>query len=291
MYLDSGFSLKDKKKYLLLHALVYFINYLIAQKDTNTPHNDLDVRYTPVGSIFSNTKNNPKSNKRLFDPTDVTYGIKFMPAELIRGNLVFENEINISNSFNITCAIGYNIFEGYLVKNNISLFYDIPPSTLSAYEAMSKGTYQNGGAFFSIGFKSYGEDFWDLSFFFNDGDPFNDLYVFLRYERYAYNYLVASIIDNISVTGSQAFKIVNNHLNYGIGFSAVKDGKIKTIHDFYLGAGVKFFSYTSFKTETIYNSNVGTSGSAIYTTEYKNAGKSTGLDFSVTFGYSIGFGF
>jgi hypothetical protein len=291
MCLDLDFSLKDKRKYLLLLIFYLFVIYsLSAQKETNSPHNDLDGRYTPAESIFSNTKNSPKSNKSLFDATDISYGIKFMPVELVRGNLVFENEINISNSSNITCAIGYNILESYLAKSNLSLFYDIPLNTLSAYEAMSTGAYQNGGAFFSIGFKSYAEDFWDLSFFFNDGDPFNGLYAFLRYERYASNYFVAPIIDNIPVSGSRAFKIVNNHLNYGIGFSAVKDGKVKTIHDFYLGAGVKIFSYTNFKKESIYNSNAGTTG-PVYTTEYRNAGKSTGVDFSFTFGYSIGFGF
>ena len=287
---DLGFSLKVKKKYLFLIIFVLSIKCIFGQKDSNTAQNDLDKRYTPVGSIFSDIKGNSKNNRGSFASTDLSYGIKFMPIELIRGNLVFESEIKISNSSNITCAIGYNIFESYLAKRNFSLLYDRPLNSVSPNEAMSTGTYQNGGAYISIGFKSYAEDFWDLSFFFNEGDSFNGLYAFLRYERYASNYFVAPIIDNIHVSGSRAFKIVNNHLNYGIGFSVVKDRKVKMIHDFYLGSGVKIFTYTNFKTQTIYNNNAGIPGS-IYTTEYKNAGKNTGVDFSLTFGYSIGIGF
>jgi hypothetical protein len=154
MCLDLVFSLKNKRKYSLLFTFHLFVIYsLSAQKDSNGLQNDLDGLYTPAGSIFSSTKNSPKSNKSLFDPTDVTYSFKFMPVELIRGNLAFENEINISNSSNITCAIGYNVFESYLANSSVKLFYDIPLSTLSPYKAMSTGAYQNGGAFFSNGFK------------------------------------------------------------------------------------------------------------------------------------------
>jgi hypothetical protein len=290
MCLDLGFSLKVKKKYLFFIVFVLSIKLIMAQKDSNTSQSDLDKRYTPAGSIFSNTKSNSKNNRGLFESTDLSYGIKFMPVELIRGNLVFENEINISNSSNITCAIGYNIFESYLAKSNVSLLYDSPLSSLSPNEAMSTGTYQNGGAFFSIGFKSYAEDFQDLNFFFSDGKPFNGLYSFIRYERYSYNYLVAPLVDNVPVSGSRAFKITNNHINYGIGFSVVRDGKVKTIHDFYLGTGLKIFSYNNFKKQTVSNSNTGASAS-IYTMEYVDVGKNTSVDFSLTFGYSIGFGF
>jgi hypothetical protein len=248
--------------------------------------NDLDKSYSPVESIFSSGKAS-KKNRNKFGSTDISYGLKFMPAELIRGNLVFENEINLPNSsVNITCALGYNIMESFVEKNGFDLLSGSSSSYLSPEDAVNNGVYQSGGPFISIGFKAYTNDLWNYNIFYSDGDPFNGLYYFLRYERYNYNYLLAPIIKNYPVNGDRNFKITNNHVNYGLGYSAVTSGNIKTIHDFYIGFGLKLSSYTNYKPQAVFNSNNFTN-----TIEYSYLGKRTSADLSCTIGYSLGFGF
>lgn len=289
MFLVLAFSLRFPKKYFLPVFFIFSVNQVFSQQGSSAILNELDKKYAPEESIFST--NAAKKNRDKFASTDLYYGLQFLPFELTKGNLVFENEINIPNScVNITLGLGYNIVSSYIDKNGLGFFDNNDAKSIDLATAINKSAYQKGGLYLSFGIKSYANNIADLNPFFSDGTPFNGLYSFFKIEHFSYSYKLPSIINNQPVIGNKDCKIIQNSLNYGIGYSFVTAGKIKTVHDFYIGMGLKEAIFPYFKQDIM--QTYGPNGLITsYGTQYSSTGNKTNFGFSFTFGYSFGIGF
>lgn len=110
MFLVLAFSLRFPKKYFLPVFFIFSVNQVFSQQGSSAILNELDKKYAPEESIFST--NAAKKNRDKFVSTNLYYGLQFLPFELTKGNLVFENQIKIPNScVNVTFGLGYNVIE------------------------------------------------------------------------------------------------------------------------------------------------------------------------------------
>jgi hypothetical protein len=265
-------------------ALLLLNLQLLAQKKELSPVNALDDMYTPRGSIFQQVKASPgKSRER----EEISYAIKFMPVDLFRGNLVFENEWNIpGTAVNLVGGVGYHVSQGGFERDGMDLTLDTEAGEgLAVEDAFSYGTYKKGGLFYSMGAKFYGNVGW----YYNTGaSAFYGIYTSLKYEHYKYSYTLNPVIKGIPVTGSRDYNITSNVIHWGVGCSGVTNGKIKTYHDVYVGVAVNVRSYSRFDTQSAYPYYQYGYGQG---SEYIVNGRSQQVNFMLDFGYCIGLAF
>lgn len=287
MHLDLAFNLKKYLACCLTLLLACGATRIFAQK-TNEP-NELDKKYEPKGSVFSSEQ--LKKNKNSDSYSDVRYGIKFMPFQLLYRNVAIENEITLGRS-NVTLllGIGYN-FAASNYNNSIGLFSGSSYATdLNVKTAVTNGRYQKGGPFVMGGMKFYVTEFRNIYSYYassssNAGTPFQNLYNYIRICYFNYHYYLDPVINGYPISGSRDYKIDVTKFLYGIGGSLVTGQKVKLIHDFYLGVGIKLLGYPDFTTEYIYSSTNGSDP------VYRAKGRDSDIGFALEFGYAIGFGF
>ncbi|MBA3681281.1 MAG: hypothetical protein H0W73_08980 [Bacteroidetes bacterium] len=276
------------KKQLILLFFITIGCFSYSQKDSSGRLNNLDNSYTPNGGAFGQN-NNQKSNKFLNNSPNIVYSLKFLPFDLLRGNLVLENEINIYNGSNLTFGLGYNTFGNFIEENFADLRgWSTSKNYLTVYDALSSGKYIKGGVFASIGYKAYSEGINWLGFYAADGTAFSGLFSFLKVSYFSYSYLLPSTVKGVFVYGDRTFRSQCTMINSGIGYSFATHGKIKTVHDFYLGLGVKINSYSSFaKSYDLSNIQNG----VVDPYYISNGNRSSASLGSLNIGYSFGIGF
>jgi hypothetical protein len=270
--------LKAQKKYLLPIAAFLLSLHAAAQENPSKTPNLLDTKYEPDGMLFGNGRSKQNKEKR---SEDIYAAVKYLPFDLLRGNVTIEGDLRVSNAFNITCGLGLNLFPNYLEKNyhfNVLQFlYDEPGiNSISVQEALKYGSYHKNGIFFSLGYKNYTEH---QNYFSGSGESFSGGYTFVKLSYFNYSILLPETMNGYPVS-DQVFPVSTALFNMGIGYTLISNGKIPLVHDFYIGLGAKVLQMPVYAlTRT-----------SVSSTYVKKTPQPSWYFGALSLGYAIGFG-
>lgn len=265
--------------FILLHPLSN-----IAQSQQDSLSNSLDLLYTPrAGGALQSKKN------IVGDNANIVYAIRLMPFDLLRGNIVVENEINVQYAANVVLGIGYNVMSDQLRKqtpfDGVMSWLPKEENVITVNEILKYAKYDGGSIFLSAGLKTHVSELSVLDYQNADGIPFQGLYLVNRLSYYSSKYILPSVINNTPVEEGKGKLTLRNFLiNTGIGYSITTNGKVKTVHDFYIAAGAVVNTFPR------YFKQIRPNGSAIL--QYERLENKRQFSFgALMFGYSFGFGF
>lgn len=250
---------------------------------------ELDQKFSPPeNSLFKS-----KRKATAMDPEDLRFGFRYLPFELLRGNLQAEVEMNLfDEAFVLTAGIGYHLASDYLSSLGNVISYDnasIAESTLPDKYVLKSGTMLNGGPVLSVGFKRYFREF--LSHYWsaeNAGDPFRCPYTFFRYTYYPSEYALPGEYRSVPIRPAGPYHLNTHLFSVGIGYSFLSGASRPLQHDFYVGFGIKWNNSTNYTMmyESVYDPVYGVYNQEAY---YGQNGSHSEFKLgAITLGYAIG---
>ncbi len=266
---------------------LFFISLLLssvvnsfAQKDKADP-NELDNLYVPPkNSIFNQGDGSTKSST-----SDDNNAIKFNPILITRsiGAIFYERWIieGISVQGGLGVCLGKDIMmsAGSMVDLN---FTENSASSLSIADIMELGKFNSGGdPFISLAFRFFWGGYYDLNNYFE-----------LGFRNYVNNLKVSGDVAEYSDKqisgGSQYVTVKNSNFLMTYGYQAITGGKVGTVHDFYIGFGLRNTSFDSFKSEEVTKTDSWGNQYTVY--EHKKTGvRERILAPAMVIGYAFGF--
>jgi hypothetical protein len=262
---------------LLTTAAIIFSLSISAQNEPGKP-NQLDERFTPPSnSILGNQSSSGSSSFSSGSTMDIKNNFKFNPILFSRNITAIFYERFILEELSFTGGLGYCYGKDRMVEIGTLIDLDImenSTSRLSLENMMSNGKFIKGGNYFtSLGVRIY----WDTY----DNNRFGYLELNTRYYK---NKLSLSNIYELQSTTN--VEVINTTYNMIYGTQFHTDGKIKTVHDFYCGFGIRGSSYNIFEYKTFFDAHGSEINRLVKTQEKEKV-------FSPIFliGYAFGFGF
>lgn len=252
--------------------------------------NELDNLYTPDKNSLFNSNSSTGSSGSSGGSSDMTLAFKFNPGFLIRNTAAVFTQYWLSDGIGLEGGLGYC----YNKDNLMSLvsYSDMTlketSSSLSLGEILERGNYSSGpNIFTSLSTRFYWSNYYnDNNYYFEIGTRYYNNTITIPPSSSdpnssSYDYNVIKGNPRLSVR-SWVF-----NMNYGLQFTT--DGSVRTVHDFYLGFGVRSTSYNIFDMEERVVNNYGYS-----TSEYvheKTVSRESVLVPVVLLGYVFGLGF
>lgn len=276
----------SKTKYFFF---LFFLSSLCAFSQENPlEKNEQDKLYTPdKNSIFNNTKDGSSEGKREGGEMDINNSVKFNVSLLTRGIAGFFWERKIGTS-NVTFqpGLGWCFGKDFFMRVGDAFSKEISESSsgnsASFYVLYDVGTVANITPFLSGSIRFYTGNYYAYSETFQSGyfeisTRFNTSTLMIKvnapnsYDNYYFPETSTAYIRSFSFLAI-----------YGTEFCT--EGKIKTTHEFYFGAGARTISYTKYSMEDrIINFQT-------VTAYVKSAGRVQSIFPAFVIGYAFGFG-
>jgi hypothetical protein len=235
--------------------------------------NKLDETYTPAASLATKSSSSPSSSS---DGFDVRNNVKFNLGLLTRSIAAFEYERFLIDEISLIGGLGVAYGKDLFMSIASQMELDILETSSSSYSLSSitnKGVFAgNKNLYASLGIRFY----WDTY----DNNRLDYVELGTRY----YNNTLR--IDDSSVNGSPLVDVTNNNYYMKYGTQVVTTGRVKTVHDFYMGFGVRGTSYNVFENQEFIDS-FGNSRQELI----KSQKRERIFTPSIIMGYSFGFGF
>lgn len=275
----------------ILFVVIILFNFSHLSSQTTPTPNSLDEQYTPQANILF--KESPGRSAYASD-IDLSVGVKVLPFELVRGNFMMETEIAVMQDNSILFGIGYNFMADRALSNFHSTQLPIDSYTSLSFDIVfANSTYKKGGICFAFSYRNYVEKFKIRTFGYTyekEGKAMNDWYRSITFKYNVQNLELDTVrvYSRGKVVGDNNVSLKSFWLLSGIGYSTIKEGRVKTVHDFYCSFGIRMVRYTNFNFVQNYNPNTN------QVTEYYS---STGKDRihllfpAIHLGYSLGIGF
>jgi hypothetical protein len=239
--------------------------------------------YLPDNSSIFNEggeKNLAKEGKAGLDFHNV---IEFHAGYLFRNIFALQYERRFTDQFSVQAGLG-KVFgkdrmQSSLGRGNIDLFNGTGNSSVDVFTLVENATYMGPNLYFSFAFRFYFE-----SNYYTDSNHGGYLEAGVQYYGNKLSY--QSISADTSVRVAPATVNVRNtiyHLNWG--YFLATEGKVKTTHHFYIGAGMRSSSYDVFNSKT-FNGMYGST-----TLDVISSKRETYIYPTFQVGYEFGFGF
>jgi hypothetical protein len=273
-----------KKIFALFLFLSLSTRFSIAQ-DTIPGPNELDKLYTPGKNAIFNGAGSDKGSPDNSSGFTIHNSVKVNPTFFLRNTMALFYERWFGPLFSLQLGLGYlyDIDQIFALTADVGMdLYDYS-SDVSLSTIMESGTKTNGPSLY----KSLA-----TRFYFNNYYSNGNSYIELSARHSSIN----MEIRNNAFIGKPLVSVKSYSFILAYGYQFVTNGKLKTTHDFYGGAGARRTSFDSFEQKyyTIYNN----SGYNYYnnydeTVYYyaKTGMREAMLSPVVVFGYCFGFGF
>ena len=250
-----------------IHILLTFLfittfsKVIQGQEAIEDPNIKLDKKYTPnQNSVFSS---NSKHSGSAVSSGDITIKnlVKFCPTALFRQKAILYYEFDLINGLTLNAGVGKSFGEDFFQKTYLStLLVDVNANRLSLDNVFNNSTYTSGSIFLTGGIKYYEK----------------------------MDYTLNANVNSATVIGDDRvmnFKV--SSFNFGYGYTMLSGPKNNFSHEFFMGCGVRFVTYSEFEMSTNFSSSY--NASQTYT---KTGGELKARIFpSVNMSYLFGFGF
>lgn len=289
-----------------MRAVLFFILFLSAVGSSvgqNTPpaqSNDLDKLYTPDKNSIFNNKGGSDGKSREGNELNIKNVVKFNMGLLVRNTAGFYWERKIADKITIQPGIGM-----CYGKDKLMTFLggeaNMTPSLSSSNtvpfgELLQQGYFRDMNLFSSFAFRFYSANYYNSDETFQSGylelnvrySAMNLNYRSETYNQNSYGYYNGSsyFMPNSSTASFHTFSFYSIY-----GYQTCTTGRIKTTHDFYIGAGIRSTSYSSYTLNEKYPV-LDQYGQVVYVSAYVKSGhRESALIPSFVAGYVFGFGF
>jgi hypothetical protein len=266
-------EIKMKIRYLFF--LLVLIPALANSQEVPGPPNDLDKNYIPGKNSIFGADANKSSND--YSPS-ISNAVMFNPCLLLRGVAGFFYQHSLSDQVGMQLGLGFSFNKDMIMSygSEFGEAFSDPKSAISMYSMVVYGRYSGPGLFLSGGFRFSWDSYYSL-----DRKPYFEVN-----GRFITNQFVLSGTANesdfggaVSGTPKVSMKHTSFNLIYGVEYNT--SGKIKTVHDFYFGVGLRSSSYNIFEAQQGYN----------YTTFVMTSRRESIIAPYLMAGYAFGLGF
>jgi hypothetical protein len=264
--------------FLLSTIALLFTIELSAQTEPGRP-NQLDERFTPPSTAIIGNGGGGSSSSFSGSTSEIKNNIKYNPILLSRSIAALFYERFITEEFSITGGLGYCYGKDNIVLIGSAIDWEIFEGTsrdLSLSDIMTYSKFRSGGNYFgSLALRVYWDTYDDNRYGYLElnARKYNNNLEFKNTQRY-------DIVDNANVV------VTNTTYNIIYGTQFHTNGKIKTVHDFYCGFGIRGTNYDIFKYQTFYNTNGQAEPRLLKTNEREKI-----YSPMLLLGYAFGFGF
>jgi hypothetical protein len=248
---------------------------------TENPNIKFDKKYTPnQNSIFNlSGKKNKSNSSGDYSREDITVKqiIKFCPTALFRSKVLFYYDIAIAKglvgSVGIGKAFGFDFFQKTFLEFNLS---ETSNEGASLNALFDNSTYLKSNLYLSGGLK-----------FYVDGNSYDGDFIQFKYSREKLTLQMNSKINANYIEGDKECIFAMNAFSFGYGYTFMSGQKRNFSHEFFIGTGVKFFTYSNYI--LVKNANNPLAPNDSYVRSPTNL--KTRILPSLTMSYAFGFGF